>query len=224
MPAELTGTAQERTQRISRHLAGTAMQKLVAHNLRGVWVRGCLPQDAAVWVSNHHSWWDFFVAAAAMGTRGRADIGVLVDPSSMGNERLFRSAGAIPFTELRSGIEILVNGSVLVVFVEGELRPVGPVGAIAPGADWLAKRSGAPIVVVATRVVLRGQQAPEAYLDVSAPVQPQGDLQARLGAAVAGLDRELAAADPTVSLPGFEQVLRGRRSWHERFGGAMVTR
>jgi hypothetical protein len=51
-----------------------------------------------------------------------------------------------------------------------------------------------------------------------------GGLHGHLGTMVDRLDRELAAADPTEPLAGFELVVSGRRSWHERFGGSMVTR
>lgn len=192
-------------------------------NLRGVWVRGELPTGPAIWVSNHHSWWDYFVAAVAFRAAGRTDTCVLVDPDSVGNERLFRSAGAIPSTEVRQALATVIGGAVLVVFVEGQLRSPGPVVSTRPGAAWLARRSGAPIVTVATRVVLRGQQAPEAYLDISLP-DTAGGSALPLGELVNRLDAELQCSDPEVPLPGFRQVVRGVRSWHERFGGAMVAK
>lgn len=198
------------------------MEKLVQRNLRGIWVRGELPAGPALWVSNHHSWWDFFVAAVAQRTTGRTDTWVLVEPKNVGSQRLFRAAGAIPATEVRQAVDKLRSGAVVVVFVEGELRPPGPVRETKPGASWLARRSGAPVVTVATRVVLRGHQAPEAYLDVAPqrPADDQGDQL--LNDVVSGLDHDLSTCDPEAPLPGFRQVVRGVRSWHERFGGAMV--
>lgn len=199
------------------------MSILVHRNLRGVWLRGTLPTGPAIWVSNHHSWWDFFVAAVALRTAGRSDIWVLVEPGNVGNDRLFRSAGAIPATELRRALARLATGGVLVVFAEGELRPQGPVTATKSGPGWLARRSGAPMITVATRVLLRGHQAPEAYLDVTAPATDDA-AELTLASAVQRLDGELSRADPERPLPGFHQVVAGTRSWHERFGGAMVTR
>jgi 1-acyl-sn-glycerol-3-phosphate acyltransferase len=198
------------------------MQKLVQRNLRGIWVRGELPAGPAIWVSNHHSWWDYFVAAVALRSAGRSDTWVLVDPQNVGNERLFRSAGAIGSTEIRQAVANVVSGGVLVVFVEGQLRSAGPVTSTRPGATWLARRSGAPVVAVATRVVLRGHQAPEAYLDVAPPDADGGGCD--LNDLVAGLDQEIQASDPELPLAGFRQVVRGVRSWHERFGGTMVGR
>lgn len=223
MRAEVDRSAAPSESRVGRHLAGTAMEKLVQRNLRGVWVRGELPAGKAVWVTNHHGWWDYFVAAVALRAVGRSDSWVLVDPESVGNERLFRSAGAIPATEIRRALATVVSGAVLVVFVEGQLRPAGSVVSAKPGARWLARRSGAPIVTVATRVVLRGHQAPEAYLDI-APQNAVGGSDLSLRDLVDRLDCELRSADPELPLPGFRQVVRGVRSWHERFGGTMVGR
>lgn len=221
MRADIDRSATPGESKVSRQLAGTAMVKLVHRNLRGVWVRGELPVGPAIWVANYHSWWDFFVAVVALRAAGRTDTWVLVDSNSVGNERLFRSAGAIPSTEIRQALDKVIAGGVLVVFVEGELRAAGPVVSVRPGATWLAGRSGAPIVTVATRVVLRGQQAPEAYLDV-VPQNANGSA-ADLAELVSRLDLQILSSDPEIPLPGFRQVVKGVRSWHERFGGAMVT-
>lgn len=201
---------------------GFALDQLVRRNLRGIWVRGDLPTGAAVWTTNHHTWWDFFAAAGALRAAGRPDVAVLVDAATMSRPGALRLAGVILTTELRTALARLAGGAVLVVFPEGELRPAGPVGPARPGARWLSDRSGAPLVVVATRVLLRGNQAAEAYLDIGPPVGPGDDPHALLTAAVERLDAELAMADPMVPLPGFGQVVRGVRSWNERFGGAMV--
>jgi 1-acyl-sn-glycerol-3-phosphate acyltransferase len=98
------------------------------------------------------------------------------------------------------------------------LLPAGPTGPIRPGARWLADRSGAELRAVATRVVLRGQQAPEAYLDIASLPGPTDDLASALHDGVGRLDAALATADPMQPLPGFRLAVPGVRSWHERFG------
>ena len=60
------------------------LDQLVRRNLRGVWVQGVLPTGSCVWAANHHSWWDFFVAAAALRDAGRLDVGVLMDAGNIG--------------------------------------------------------------------------------------------------------------------------------------------
>ncbi len=201
---------------------GVALDQLVRRNLRGIWVRGELPGRAAVWTTNHHSWWDYFAAAGALRARGQTNVAVLVDAATMQRPGVLRMAGVVLTTELRAALDKLSSGAVLVIFPEGELRPAGPVGPFRPGARWLADSAGAPLLVVATRVVLRGNQAAEAYLDVIGDLAPADDPRQRLADALSRLDAELAGSDPMLPLPGFRQVVRGVRSWNERFGGAMV--
>ncbi len=199
------------------HVLHTGLEQLVRRNLRGVWVRGEWPEPGpAVWLTNHHSWWDYFVAASALRSIGRSEVGVLMDPASIGSRNLYLRVGAVGTDRLRTAVELLRAGQVLVVFPEGRLLPAGPLGEPHPGGAWLARRSGAVILPVATRVVLRGQQAAEAYLDLAPPADPEvacDHLRERL----ATLDAELADSDPDVALPGFRRVVSGVRSWPERF-------
>lgn len=197
------------------------LDQLVRRNLRGVWTSGVVPSGPAVWAANHHSWWDFFAAAAALRARGRDDVGVLMDATNVGRRALYDRVGVVPTDRLRTAVDMLRSGMVLVVFPEGRLWPRGPLRETAPGARWLADRSGAALHAVATRVVLRAQQAPEAYLDLS-PAVPSGaaepdKLTAELTRRLADLDAALATADPERPLPGFDQVVSGVRSWNERF-------
>jgi 1-acyl-sn-glycerol-3-phosphate acyltransferase len=194
------------------------IDQLVKRNLRGVWVDGELPSGPCVWAANHHSWWDFFVAAAALRAAGRRDVGVLMEAGNVGRQALFEQVGVVGTDQLRTAVGMLRDGLVLVVFPEGELLPPGPVGPVHRGARWLADRSGADLRAVATRVVLRGQQAPEAYLRVSAALGPADDLGQVLGNGVGALDTALATADPMEPLPGFRPAVSGVRSWQERFG------
>ncbi len=201
---------------------GVALDQLVRRNLRGIWVRGELPSGAAVWTANHHSWWDYFAAAGAQRAAGHPNVAVLVDAATMRRPGALRMAGVVLTTEVRSALQRLASGAVLVVFPEGALRPAGPVGECRPGARWLADRAGVPLLVVATRVLLRGNQAPEAYLEVSPATRAAGRSAGGPGDRAGRLDAELAGADPMAALPGFRRVVRGVRSWNERFGGAMV--
>ncbi|MEO5834089.1 MAG: 1-acyl-sn-glycerol-3-phosphate acyltransferase [Nakamurella sp.] len=194
------------------------IDQLVRRNLRGVWVTGEIPAGACVWAANHHSWWDFFVAAAALRATGRRDVGVLMDAGNVGRPGLFQQVGVVGTDQLRTAVQMLRDGMALVVFPEGELRPFGAVGQVHRGARWLADRSGAQLRAVGTRVVMRGQQAPEAYLQVSGALGPDVDLARALGDSVVGLDALLAGADPAEPLPGFRPVVTGVRSWNERFG------
>lgn len=202
------------TDRAAGFVVRLGLDQLVRRHLRGVWVRGRLPKGGAVWASNHHGWWDYFAALSALRTAGRADVGVVMDPVNIGSRMAYGWAGAVGADRLRAAQEVLRSGGVLVIFPEARLRPAGPVGPVEPGARWLAERTGVPLLIVATRVVLRGHQAPEAYLSISQP--DAGDLGESLSTRVAELDSELASASPQEPLPGFELAVPGVRSWSER--------
>ena len=191
------------------------LDQLVRRNLAGVWVRGTLPDGPAVWTANHHSWWDFFAAHAALRAAGRSDIGVLMDPRTISSRPAYAWAGVVGSDRLRTAETLLQSGSVLIVFPEGELRRPNGLGPLRPGARWLAARTGVPLLAVATRVVLRGQQAPEAYLDVCL-VGDDADLGTVLGGRLAALDDELAVAEPEPPVPGFRLAVGGSPSWSDR--------
>lgn len=188
-------------------------EQLVRGGLRGVWTRGDVPAGAFVWAANHHSWWDGFVANAVL-RHDKHPAALLMDAANLERFSFLANAGVVAADRPRAALASLQAGSALVVFPEGELRAAGDVGPVARGASWLARAAGVPIVLAATRVVLRGQQSPEAYVDLT--VASGADLQTELGGRVRALDAELASSDPTLPLTGFTCVLKGRPSWDER--------
>lgn len=205
----------------------TGFDRLVRGGLRGVWLRGRLPAGPFVWAANHHSWWDPFVAAAVL-RRARRTSGLVMLQDTIQRYAFARRLGVFGSRELRTGLRQLAEGRVLIVYPEGELRPPGPLGPLADGAAWYAHRTGVPLAAVAVRVVLRGQQAPEAYVSITA-VDPAGEVGVLTGSLartlhddLSTLDRQLAVADPRAGLAGFRPVLLGRRSWDERIDA--VTR
>ncbi|MFL6122929.1 lysophospholipid acyltransferase family protein [Actinophytocola sp.] len=191
-----------------------AGEHLVRHGLRGVWRRGVPPEGPFVWAANHHSWWDPFVAAVVLGRLGRAPC-VLMDQDNLRRFRVARLLSAFGTRELRRGLDHLGAGRVLVIFPEGGLRPAGPLGPLSGGAAWYARTAGVPVCAAATRVVLRGHQAPEAYVSLS--TVDSSALGQGLGTELDRLDRLVAGTDPRSPLPTFLPVLAGRRSWEERW-------
>jgi 1-acyl-sn-glycerol-3-phosphate acyltransferase len=194
---------------------------MVRSRLRGVWLRGDQLAGPSVWAANHHSWWDPFVAQAVLARAG-LDAGLIMDDESLARFTFLRPLGVVGTSEVRAALRLLQDNRVLVVYPEAELRPPGPPGPLSRGAAWLAIRGEAQLLAVAVRVVVRGHEAPEAYVDVR-PVDPQGDavtgterLRETLTAALADVDKALATEAPREPLPGFRQVIRGRRSWDER--------
>ena len=178
-----------------------------------MWLRGAAPAGGAVWAANHHSWWDGFVADAVLRHLGHRPA-LVMDAENLQRFGFLKDLGALPADRPRTAVTALREGRTVIIFPEAELRPPGPLGPLRPGATWLSRVSGKPLVLAATRVVLRGDQKPEAYVDLS--VADDGDLAAQLGERLQLLDKELADNDPRQPLPGFAPVVRGRSSWDER--------
>jgi 1-acyl-sn-glycerol-3-phosphate acyltransferase len=200
---------------VSGRALSVAFEQLVRRGLRGIWLRGTLPESPLVWAANHHSWWDGFVAAAILNHYRRPAC-LLMDTANLADYRFLDAVGVIPADRPRQALAQLRSGRVLVVFPEGELRGAGALGALTPGAGWFAGQAPAALVPVAVRVVLRGHQHPEAIVDIAPPCGAP-ELADVLSARLAGLDAAVrTAADPRAALPGFDRVIRGRSSWDER--------
>lgn len=188
--------------------------QLIRRGLRGVWVRGDLPISAAVWAANHHSWWDGFVAAAVLRERQRP-AALLMDGDHLDAFGFLRSVGVISAQRPRQALQALREGRVLVIFPEGELCSPGPLRRVAPGAGWLGHQAPAAVVPVGVRVISRGHQYPEAFVDISPEVAP-ADLPAALSSRLAELDAAILREDPRLPVPGFRRAVQGRASWDER--------
>lgn len=209
----------ERTVATRERLMRLMFTEHVRGNLRGIWVRNPPGVSPYVWAANHHSWWDGFVAGAYLWARGQ-DAALVMDRAQLENFKFFRHVGVVGAHEPRRALAALAAGRTLVVYPEGKLLPPAGLGPLQRGAVWLAQRAGVPVVPVAVRVVMRGQQSPEAYLDFGEPLLPAtqdpDSLRVALSQQLAGLDQMLADNDCEQPLPGFAQVVAGRPSTNER--------
>lgn len=197
------------------------LHSMVRRGLRGVWLRGRIPDGRFVWAANHHSWWDPFLASIVLERYGRAPCLIMLQ-DNLQRYGITRRLGVFGTAELRRGLAYLNEGRVLVIYPEGELRPADQLGDLADGAAWYAERTGATLCAVATRVIARGHQAPEAYVSC-VDVDGTGsvhEVTRRLGCTLANelsrVDRLAATVDPRQPLPGYRLLVRGRRSWEER--------
>lgn len=191
-------------------------RRTVGSGLRGVWIRGALPEGAFVLAANHHSWWDAYVLPVLL-LHLRRDFSVVMSDKRLAEFGLFRFMGGVAASRPRQGLSALKRGDVLLVFPEGELGPSGNLRTLSQGAVWLAKKAGVPVVPVATRVLLRGHEFPEAYVDIGAPMAPDKErLVQTLKVMITELDTALHASPPEEALPEFGLEVKGRKSTHER--------
>lgn len=196
-------------------LLSSVVRRSVRTGLAGVWLRGPLPPaGGAVLAPSHQSWWDGYLLRELCLECGQ-EFHVLMDSAQLGRFPYLRRIGALPERSLRPALRALQGGTWLVVFPEGRLSHPGPPGPLRPGAGWLARKAGVPLVPVAVRVALRGQQLPEAYLRCGPAVQPEGLAEA-LDGLVARQDAELREGDPERPPAGYLRLSGGRRSQSER--------
>lgn len=193
-------------------LAG--FDQMIRANLRSVSVRGTLPRTPVIWAGNHHSWWDAFVASAVL-RREHHTVTLVMDAENLASFGFLKSLRLVPSDRPREGLTALREGRTLIILPEGELLGPGPMRPLHRGAGWFAEHTSAPLVPVSLRVVIRGQQHPEAIVDIGAPVDG-ADLEHAMGTQLTALDELIANSDPREPLPGFRQVLSGRRSFDER--------
>jgi len=165
---------------------------------------------------NHHSFFDghlVWLLFKVGGVRGS----LLVSEENLRAFPVLRSAGALDAHRLREALRRLKSGEAVAVFPEGEMRPAGPLGPLKPGAAWLAKKAGVPILPVASRVWLRGFEHPEAFLLLGEPIPPsEEELERSLKGLLSALDELYFSTHPREVLPGFRPILFGRRSLDER--------
>ncbi len=188
----------------------TGFDQMVRLSLRGVWVRGDIPTQAVVWAMNHHHWWDAFASNSVLRTVGQRPT-VLISDQNLASFTLFNWIDAAPASDPKRALTPLRAGRTLVIMPEGRMLGAGPLGPLRGGAGRLAAEAGVPLVPVALRVVMRGSQYAEAFIDIGTPVSAD-DLAPVLGQSLAELDELLAVTPATRDLPDYRRVVAGRGS------------
>lgn len=197
-------------------LLAALFRRTVRRGLRGVWVQGELPAGPWVLAANHHSWWDAYVLPVLLD-HWRVRFRIVVSDRRLAEFSFFRGLGALEASRVRQALYALRRKEALIIFPEGELHPPGRMGPLHRGAVWLAERARVPLLPVAVRVVLRGQELPEAYVVFGEPLAADLEgLERSLNRMLSDLDGQIGAALPEEPLPGFRLVLPGRKSTHER--------
>ena len=187
-----------------------SLRSSVRRELAGVWLRGPLPAGGAILAPNHHSWWDgYLLVEVAAGVRH--PYRVLMTGRQLGRFPFLRLIGAADEHDLRALVRAARGGAWVVVFPEGEISPQGQVKRVQPGAAWLARQAGVPLVPVAVRVVMRGAQWPEAFVRFGPPCAA-AELPAALNAVLSALDADLQDTPPDLPPAGYLRWVRGQAS------------
>jgi chlorobactene lauroyltransferase len=194
------------------------------------WNRG-LP---TLFVANHTSWWDGFVACLVTRRLGLR-FQVLMEAEHLARYKVFLRVGALPlrrshprqaYADLSAASGYLQPQAGLWIFPQGARRPPrDPIGRCERGAAQLALRAGREIRIcpVAFRYAFVGEQLPEAFVFVGEEwrLQP-GTFSARAPLMTAIEDRlaaTLSEADALIDrerLDGFQSLAEGRLSVNKR--------
>lgn len=204
----------DRNEPLSAKALLLGFNQMVRSNLRSVSVRGELPPAPVIWAGNHHSWWDAFVAASVLRSE-KHPFTLVMDAENLASFGFLKPLALVPSDRPREGLTALRDGRTLIILPEGELLGPGPMRPLHRGAGWFEQHTGAPLVPVSLRVVFRGQQHAEALVEIGAPVAPD-QLADAMSTQLSALDSLIATSDPREPIPGFRQVLSGRRSFDER--------
>jgi 1-acyl-sn-glycerol-3-phosphate acyltransferase len=189
--------------------------KSLKESLRGVYIKGEIPKGPLVLAMNHHSYFDGHLMWFLAKLEGQK-FNILVLEETLKAFPVLKLVGALEARRLREALKRLKMGEWVGIFPEGKLYYPGPLGPLKPGAVWLARKAGVPILPIACRVAVRGFEHPEAFLLVSPPISPDEDLERVLGRALRELDEILRNTHPREIPEGFREILRGRRSLDER--------
>jgi 1-acyl-sn-glycerol-3-phosphate acyltransferase len=189
--------------------------KSLKESLRGVYIKGEIPKGPLVLAMNHHSYFDGHLMWFLAKLEGQK-FNILVLEETLKAFPVLKLVGALEARRLREALKRLKMGEWVGIFPEGELYYPGPLGPLKPGAVWLARKAGVPILPIACRVAVRGFEHPEAFLLVSPPISSDEDLERVLGGTLRELDDILRNTHPREIPEGFREILKGRRSLDER--------
>lgn len=110
-------------------------------------------KGGALLAANHTTFSDPFVVGTAFWYRQMNFFTADVVMATKTREKLLKAAGSIKVNRdiadieaMRSAVEVLKKGHLLLIFPEGGVQSVGQVQSIKPGAALMATQAGVPIV------------------------------------------------------------------------------
>ncbi len=210
------GLRERPTGRLLRAIVEGLLLQSLKGSLRGVYLKGeDPPKGPLVLAMNHHSFFDGHLVWL-LGRYYQRPTSLLVAGENLQAFPLLSLGGALRAQRLREALRRLGRGEWVALFPEGAMAYPGSLGPLRPGATYLAAKAGVPLLPIASRVVLRGFEHPEAFLWLGEPLSPGEDLGQALGGLLARLDEALRSTHPRALPEGFRAILRGRRSLEER--------
>lgn len=215
---------------------------LIERSLRGhfraVYVRGTPPPEPQplILYANHHYWWDGYLAYWLIRSWGRRS---LVWMEAYRRFPPFHAVGALPFPPdnparraqtIRRTLKALQSEhTAFLLFPEGTLH--GDTERLLPfqqSLHWLACRAPHALVLpLAIHIEPAYHQYPRAYLSLGAPLRHAlSDPEQWLTVAAEVLEAQLratraearrAVSEAEIGALGYQTLLQGKRSVHERF-------
>ena len=223
---------QARKHAVLERLYAAFGRRLLRRAFARVWVGGApWPDDRGPSIAflNHSAWWDPVLTLLLSHDLFRRDGYGIMQGAQLERYPFFRRIGCFGATstalaDARRVVEyasaVLREGErrTLWMFPQGELLPARAPLTFRSGIARLARAApGVPLVPVAVRYELRGEQRPECFVRVGVSVtadahEPAARIARRLERVLRGelgeLDSALLRPDP----PGYRPVLGGRRS------------
>lgn len=195
---------------------GRYLERLASRHFAAVWWHRPAdwdPEPPTIYVANHTSWWDGFLAYLT-GRRLSRVFHVLMEEEQLARYRFFRGVGALPldrhcagraYAQLEVAARALRPGRGLWVFPQGARRPRRePVHAIERGAAQVALLTREPVRIcpVAFRYEYLSEDRAEAFVFV-------GDQVSGIGGRESGVTSREFRRERRVLSERIERILAG---------------
>ena len=188
------------------------------------------PTRPVIGCVNHNNWWDGFVLyVLSHRLISQREMFVAMEEKNLRRYPFFRWMGcfgvdlenpraALP--GVRYAVRLLADKAqqrLVWFFVQGKLvSPAAPI-TVKPGAEMIARRTGAQLLPLVIRYAWLAESRPSIFVRIGAPLSPTPEqpdaLAHRLQALVLELDTDLEAADCSAYTPLFPSRLSMNKRW-----------
>lgn len=218
-----------RKSRVLERLFVAGLRRVFRRRFYGVFVRGLANLEtpgagSLVVCTNHTNWWDGFVVALMTPFFPGRSVYVAQYEKLLARYRALRWLGAFgleihgsALPGLRYALALLrTERKVVWIFPQGVLVPQGQPIRVKPGALWLARRSGAPVLPVVFRYEWMVESRPSVFVSCGRPLPPgaaDADLERAMQALYDEIGETLAPVDLSPYRPLFTPRLSMNKLW-----------